>query len=152
MKKIITLFIFLLFNFLVSGQAEHDLNWIIFIDGKLIEGLEGEISFTDKEDKLVTINYEATLGEVLISEDAYEVLKKQDPKTKIKFTTRYTSLHNDDYEYEGYFKVEDCFRHYLLIRITNLKRKKMKKYHFGVSTPWGSTPFIKKEYMMLERY
>lgn len=152
MKKIIVFFILLLFNLLVRGQAEYDLNWIIFIDGKLIEGLEGEISYTDKKDKLITINYKAILGEVFISKNAYEALNEQDPKTRIKFTTRYTSLDNEDYEYEGYFKVEDCLRHYLLIRITNLKRKKMKKYHFGISTPWGSTPFIKKEYMMLERY
>jgi len=48
-------------------------------------------------------------------------------------------------------KLEDCIQDYLIIRITNLKKKK-KKYHFGYSSLNGSTLLKRKEYNMLETY
>lgn len=135
---------------LLAQEQEH-INCLVFIDGKLIKGIDGNITYTTDGQK-ESIKYNATIGEVYLNTEDYEKLKTLDSKNlTMEMSIKYTSYHNIDYEYYLPIRREELFSDYLLIRITNLKKKK-KKYYVGTSSPIGDMPFIKKEYNMLEEY
>ncbi len=74
---------------------------------------------------------------------------KADDSVKVNFSNR--QYDGKTFNYTGKLKVAWLNYRYLIIRVTNIDRKK-GKYYFGYSTPEVSKKFIRKEYDMFEKY
>ena len=151
MRILVTFILFFGFVSIVFSQEKH-VNCIIFIDGKLpgISDIYDEcFTFSDSSNIDVKIDFEYVIGEMIFSEANYLLLNSLDPTIKVTLDFKYRDMKGKEYNYSGELITEWIFYRYLVIRITNLNKKK-GEYYFGYSTPGISKMFIKKEYNMFE--
>lgn len=135
----------------VFGQKEK-LNCIIFIDGKLPTGIYDEyFSYLDEDKNESRIDFEYSIGDIILSKNDINTLYSLQSDDFIIMNLSYRSYDNESYSYSGKIRAEWLSYDYLVIRITNLNKKK-GKYYFAYSTPGIIKSFIKKEYNMFEEY
>lgn len=145
---------FILFFSLFSSvlSQEKRINCIIFIDGKLpgISEIYNEhFTFSDSSNNDVKIDFEYIIGEMIFSDVNYYLLDSLNPDEEVTLNFSYRDMKGKEYYYSGELIKEWVFYRYLVIRITNLNKKK-GEYYFGYSTPGISKMFIKKEYNMFD--
>lgn len=135
-----------------SFSQEEKINCIIFIDGKLPTGISNEyFSFTDNIGNERKIDFQYTIGDILLTDTNAKKLWSLDKEDEIQMNLSYKNYDGETFSYSGKIKVAWLKYSYLVIRITNLNKKK-GEYYFGFSTPDVIKKFIKKEYNMFEEY
>ena len=142
----------IIISLMAHSQNEH-INCTIFIDGKLpdLDILRGCFSFTDSTQKERIIPFEYVIGEIHLSLEDWNYLHSLDPQDNLCINLTYNSKGGHKLHYTGILKIAWLDYRYIIIRITNLNKKR-GKFYFGVSTPGISTKFIKQEYNMFEDY
>lgn len=128
------------------------INCIIFIDGKLPTGIyNGFFNYNDVSGSVKKIDFDYMIGEILVSHENKKVIDSLQPITEISMNFSYRMYNGQTFSYSGILKVSFLTYNYLVIRITNLNKKK-GEYYFGYSTPEVSKKFIRQEYDMFEKY
>lgn len=147
MKQILILLLntFILCN-LYSQKCKY--NCIVFVDGKMPRGVTNcYLSYKDSLNKLKTIDFEYTFGDIILSLDNSKLLQTISPEQPVEF--HFTVVNHDGFDksYSGEIDAGWLNFRYLIIRITNLRKG---KYYFAYSTPLITKHWIRKEYRMLE--
>lgn len=135
-------------------SQEEDINCIIFIDGKLPQGSNISntyFTFSDSIGDIKKINFSYEIGNIQLSQENLRSLNLLKPGEEVTINFKEKKYNGEVYSYSGNLKVEWLYYRYLIIRITNLNKKK-GDFYFGYSTPGESKKFIKKEYNMFEDY
>jgi len=152
MKKPFLIIYLIFISLMAYSQSEH-INCTIFIDGKLpdLDVLRGDFSFKDSTQKERIIPFEYVIGEIHLSSDDWKYLHSLAPQDDLCTNLTYKSKNGQKLHYTGLLKIAWLDYRYIIIRITNLNKKR-DEFYFGVSTPGISTKFIKQEYNMFEDY
>lgn len=153
MKLLIISLLLSCFSSFAFSQNEH-INCTIFVDGKLPGGswiYDEYFSYSDSTNSVVKIEFNYVTGEIQLSVDNANLIHTLRPENEITIHFTYKKYKGEIYTYSGNLRVAWLSNQYLVIRITNLNKKK-GEYYFAYSTPGISKPFIKKEYNMFEEY
>jgi len=135
-------------------SQEEDINCIIFIDGKLPQGSyisNTYFSFSDSIGDIKKINFSYEIGNIHLTQENSQSLNLLKSEDEVTINFKEKKYNGEEYSYYGNLKVKWLYYRFLIIRITNLNKKK-GDYYFGYSTPGESKKFIKKEYNMFEHY
>ncbi|MDP3463282.1 MAG: hypothetical protein Q8S18_10865 [Bacteroidales bacterium] len=138
----------------ISFSQDAHINCTIFVDGKLPEGsaiYDSYFTYFDNMSNEIRIDFNYVIGEIQLNEKNSNSLHVLDPNDSICMNFSYRKYNGRTYTYSGKLKIIWLSYRYLIIRITNLNRKK-GIYYFGYSTPDVSKKFISKEYDMFEEY
>lgn len=145
--------LFFSFHSVIFSQEDH-INCIIFVDGKLPAGsgiYNSYFSYYDSIDNERKIDFRYVIGEIQLTEKNCKSLNSLNQNDSVFMNFSYRKYNGQTFTYSGVLKVAWLSYRYLVIRITNLKKKK-GEYYFGYSTPDVSKKFIHKEYDMFEEY
>lgn len=158
MRLFFVLLVFITMSFIGKSQ-DVKINCIIFIDGKLPygSGLKGELVVSRHDEVSDTIKFNYQIGEIRVSEDEWAELVDLQADQPIRMNLRYLPFVGNAKFYSGNLRFIDLRSGYLIVRITNLKKKKkrkegMKEYYFGISTSRLSSIFIEEEYYIFEEF
>ncbi len=153
MRLLYISFLFFIFYSVLFSQEEH-INCTIFVDGKLPAGsviYNSYFSYCDIIGNERRIDFHYVIGEIQLTEKNSNSLYVLRPDDSISMNFSYRKYNGQTFTYSGKLKMVWLSYRYLIIRITNLNRKK-GEYYFGYSTPDVSKKFIHKEYDMFEEY
>jgi hypothetical protein len=136
------------------SSSEQRINCMIFIDGKLPEGsyiYNSYFTYTNNDGSLLQVGFNYVIGDIIINIDDLEILKSLNSNDLIELEFTWKKFDGKTFTYRGEIEQHDLFYDYLIIRITNLNKKK-GKYYFGYSTPFSSSGFINKEHNIFMNY
>ena len=127
------------------------INCTIFIDGKLpgLSVLNGYFLSKNDTEKEIQIQFKYVIGEIQMTKENSNLINSLAPNDDLTICLSYRDEKGRKFNYSEVLKVEWLRYRYLVIRITNLNKKR-KEYYFGYSTPGVIKKFIKKEYKMFE--
>lgn len=151
MRLLITGILVCLIGFSSFSQDEK-VNCIVFIDGKLPTGIFDEyFLFIDSIGNEKRIDFQYSIGDILLTDENAKKLWALNKEDEVQMNLSYKNYEGKAFSYSGMIKVAWLQYSYLVIRITNLNKRK-GEYYFGYSTPGVIKKFIKKEYNMFEEY
>lgn len=146
MKIYFLLLVCLLFKSIDLFAQTNHINCIIFVDGKL-SGIEDSAYFTYMDSIGIEqkIYFDYTYGEIFLDSFNQKILLLNPCDIITIHLPRLDIKNNEHYYFEGDLAVCLLKYDYLIIRITNLNKKK-GKYYFALSTPCIEGAWIRKEY------
>lgn len=155
MKALIVIILtHMLLNVKLFG-CEERINCIIFIDGKLPEGswiYDAAFKFTRNDGSLLQVNFDYIIGELIIDTADLRIIKSLNSNDVIEVVFTWKRFDGSYIIYRGEIEQHNLFYDYLIIRVTNLCKRK-GKYYFGYSTPFSTSGFLKnKEYNIFMLY
>lgn len=139
---------------LSSFSQNEKINCTIFIDGKLPDGswvYDEYFSYSDSLGVVKKVIFDYVLGEIQLTSENAKTIHSLSSEDSITINFTHKKYKGGNFNYSGTVKVAWLSYQYLVIRITNLSKKK-GDYYFGYSTPEVSKKFIRKEYDMFEKY
>jgi hypothetical protein len=153
MRLLIICILIWCFNLSSFSQIER-INCTIFIDGKLPDGswvYDEYFSYSDSLGVVKKIKFDYVLGEIQLTSENAKIIHSLSSEDTIIINFTHKKYKGGNFNYSGTIKVAWLSYQYLVIRITNLSKKK-GDYYFGYSTPDVIKKFIKQEYNMFEDY
>lgn len=148
--KIIALIVFLVLTMFVYSQ-EVKVNCIVFIDGKLPRGITETYFEINGNGEKKRIDFEYTIGDLLMEKEDLDFLVSEFRDDEIDMYLTYRNYNDEIFHYNGMVRPIFFTYDWLVIRITNLNKKK-GEYYFAYSTPDVIMPFRSKEYFMFEEF
>ena len=140
----------MLFSVFFSFSQNERINCIIFIDGKLVGVNNGYFSYTDTLGIKQKIAFNYLIGDIELSSKDKKALDSLPADTKIKMNFSHEKYLGQVYNYSGEIEAAFFKYDYLVIRITNLNKRK-GKYYFGYTTPYEIKKHIRQEHDVFEK-